>query len=212
MVSIERQGKKVKPCKGEEYEMKQKTNQKVQQMAVIGLLAALVFVFTYLGLDIPSPLGKTKLHFGNVMCLLSGLLFGGLPGGLAAGIGSALFDLMDPAWAPEFWVTFLNKFAMGFVAGFLAEKLRLHPQISNAVAAFCGAMSYCLLYVAKNILWGHFLRGFAWKVAIVETLTVKLPVTLVNALIAVVCSLLLAAVLRPALRRAGVLQATLVKA
>ena len=94
-----------------------KSNEKVQRLVLIGLLAALVFVFTYIGFDVPSPLGKAKVHMGNVMCLLGGLLFGGVPGGLAAGIGSGLFDLMDPAWAPEFWVTAINKFVMGFVAG-----------------------------------------------------------------------------------------------
>lgn len=183
--------------------MNQKTNRKIKLMAVVGMLAALVFVFTYLGLDIPSPLGKTKIHFGNVMCLLSGLLFGGLPGGLAAGIGSALFDLMDPAWAPEFWVTFINKFTMGFVAGIIMQKVKLPGAVRGIVAALAGALSYCFLYVSKNIIWGHYLKGFEWNVAAMETITVKLPVTLVNALIAVACSLLLAAALRPALKKAG---------
>ena len=98
-----------------------RSNEKVQRLVLIGLLAALVFVFTYIGFDVPSPLGKAKVHMGNVMCLLGGLLFGGVPGGLAAGIGSGLFDLLDPAWAPEFWVTAINKFVMGFAAGVLVH-------------------------------------------------------------------------------------------
>lgn len=56
----------------------------VRRLVLVGLMAALVFVFTFIGFDIPSPLGKAKLHLGNVMCLLSGLLFGPLTGGLAA--------------------------------------------------------------------------------------------------------------------------------
>ena len=72
-----------------------------------------------------------------------------------------------------------------------------------------GAVSYCVLYVSKNILSGHFIKGFAWNVAILETVTVKLPVTLVNALIAVVCSVLLAEALRPALQRAGLFRGAL---
>ena len=181
----------------------QKTSVKVEKMVLIGLLAALVFVFTYIGFDVPSPLGKAKVHMGNVMCLLAGMLFGGVPGGLAAGIGSGLFDLMDPAWAPEFWVTAINKFVMGFAAGALVHRLPFTRHVNYWLAGVGGAVSYSTLYVLKNIVWGHFVSGFAWNVAIVETLTVKLPVTLTNALIAVVCSVLLAEALFPALRKAG---------
>ncbi|NMA06377.1 MAG: ECF transporter S component, partial [Ruminococcaceae bacterium] len=60
-------------------------------------MAALTFVFTmFFRIDIPTPLGKTMLHLGNVMCLLSGLLFGPVRGGLAGGIGSMMYDLFDP--------------------------------------------------------------------------------------------------------------------
>lgn len=189
--------------------MEQKNSLAVRRLAVVGMLAAMVFIFTYIGIDIPSPLGKAKVHMGNVMCLLSGLLFGGVPGGLAAGIGSGLFDLMDPAWAPESWITAINKFAMAFVAGTLAKKLPLNRHAGYWVAGVAGAVSYCVLYVSKNILSGHFIKGFAWNVAILETVTVKLPVTLVNALIAVVCSVLLAEALRPALKRAGLFRGAL---
>lgn len=189
--------------------MEQKSNLNVRRLAVVGMLAAMVFIFTYIGIDIPSPLGKAKVHMGNVMCLLSGLLFGGVPGGLAAGIGSGLFDLMDPAWAPEFWITAINKFTMAFVAGALAKKLPLSRHMNYWLAGVAGAVSYCVLYVSKNILSGHFIKGFAWDVAVLETLTVKLPVTLINALIAVVCSVLLAEALRPALKRAGLFRSAL---
>lgn len=183
--------------------MQNKSSLNVRRLAVVGMLAAMVFIFTYIGIDIPSPLGKAKVHMGNVMCLLSGLLFGGVPGGLAAGIGSGLFDLMDPAWAPEFWITAINKFVMGYVAGTLACKLPLKRHARWWVAGVGGAMSYCVLYVGKNLLSGHFIKGFSWAVSFVETMTVKLPTTLVNALIAVVCSVLLAEALRPALQKAG---------
>ena len=61
-----------------------------KQIALIGVLSALVFAATYLHIDIPTALGKTMIHFGNVVCLLGGLLFGPVTGGLSAGIGSAL--------------------------------------------------------------------------------------------------------------------------
>ena len=75
------------------------------------------------------------------------------------------------------------------------------------VASLCGALTYCGLYGAKNILEGALVRGVTWEVAIMETLTVKLPVTLVNAVIAVVCAALLYLALRQPLRKAHVLSA-----
>lgn len=183
--------------------MKQQSGKKVKLMAVVGLMAALVFVFTYIGIDIPSPLAKTKIHFGNVMCLLSGVLFGALPGGLAAGIGSALFDLMDPAWAPGFWVTFINKFAMGFVAGLLFQKLKMNQHGRCMVAALAGSLTYSTLYIAKSVITMHIVEGVAWNAAFLAVSTTKLPVTLFNGVVAVICSVLLAEALRPALKKAG---------
>ena len=191
--------------------MNQKNSNKIRLMAVVGLMAALVFVFTYIGIDIPSPLAKTKLHLGNVMCLLAGLLFGGVPGGLAAGIGSAIFDLMDPLWAPGFWVTFINKFAMGFVAGILYAKLKINPKARCIIAALAGSLTYSFLYISKSLITMHIVEGVTWKAAFLAISTTKLPVTLVNGLIAVVCSVLLAAALRPALKKAGLFRETMTK-
>lgn len=175
-------------------------------MALIGVMAAMVFAMTYVGVDIPTALGKTKLHFGNIMCLLSALLFGPLTGGLAAGIGSALFDVMDPVWAPECWITFLTKFAMAFVAGLLMKKLpegKYRPWAS----ALCGSLTYSVLYIGKNVVDSLVVKGFTWQVTKVEVLAAKVPVTLVNGLLAVVCAALLYAALQPALRKAHVLTA-----
>ena len=189
--------------------MEKKTFFTVRNLALIGVLAAIVFVLTkFISIPIPSPLGKTALSVGNAMCVLSALLFGPAVGGLAAGIGNALVDLTDPAWAPEFWITFINKFLMAFIAGVIMHKVHVGSErVRVWVVSRCGALTYCVLYVAKNILEGALVRGFTWEVAIMETLTVKLPVTLVNAVIAVVCAALLYLALRQPLRKAHVLSA-----
>lgn len=179
----------------------------VRNIALVGVLAAMVFALTkFVSIPIPSPLGKTAISVGNAMCLLSGLLFGPGIGGLAAGIGNALVDLSDPEWAGEFWITFINKFLMAFVCGLVMHKIRLgSDKIRLWIAGLCGALTYCLLYVVKNILTGVFAHSFTWQVAIVETLTLKLPVTLVNGIIAVVCAGLLYLALVQPLRKAHVL-------
>ena len=177
-----------------------------RKIALIGILSAMVFALTkFISIPIPSPLGKTALSVGNSMCVLSALLFGPGIGGLAAGIGNALVDLSDPAWAPEFWITFINKFAMAFVAGVVMHKVHLGSEkVRVWIAGICGALTYCLLYVAKNIITGVVVKGFTLDVSVAETLAVKLPVTLVNAIIAVICAGALYLVLKPALKKAHV--------
>ena len=180
----------------------------VRNITLIGVLAACVFVLTkFISIPIPTPLGKTALSVGNAMCILSSLLFGPAVGGLAAGLGNALVDLSDPAWAPEFWITFINKFLMAYVAGLVMHHTKLGGEKARLwIAGICGTLTYAVLYVTKNILSGVWLKGFTWQVAIVETLTVKLPVTLVNGVLAVICAVFLYLALYRPLRHAHIIQ------
>lgn len=188
--------------------MKQKTSFSIQRLALIGMMAAMVFALTYVGIDIPTGLGKTKIHFGNIMCLLSAFLLGPVGGGLAAGVGSGLYDLMDPMWAPECWITFLTKFVMAFVAGGLMKKLVfLTPRVRVWAAALCGSLSYSVLYLGKNVLESLYVKGCTWQVTQVEVLATKAPVTLFNGVVAVICASLLYTALTPALRKANIMHA-----
>ena len=54
-----------------------------------GVMAAIICVITIFRI----PLGQSKVHFANSMCLLSGLLLGPVWGGAAAGLGSAIYDI-----------------------------------------------------------------------------------------------------------------------
>ena len=188
--------------------MKKESAFSVRGITMIGVLAACVFVLTkFISIPIPTPLGKTALSLGNSMCILSSLLFGPVIGGLASGIGNALVDLTDPAWAPEFYITFINKFLMAYMAGIVMHYVKLGSEkLRVCIAGLCGAVTYTLLYVAKNIISGVFLKGFTWQVAIIETLTVKLPVSLVNGILAVICASLLFFALREPLRRAHLIK------
>lgn len=189
--------------------MKENKYFSVHKIALIGILAAMVFVLTkFASIPIPSPLGKTALSLGNTMCILSALLFGPLTGGLAAGVGNALVDLLDPAWAAQFWITFINKFLMAFVAGLVMHKAGLgRESVRIWFAGVLGALTYCALYLTKNILEGVFVRGFTWEVTVAETLATKLPVTLTNGIIAVVCAGTLYFILKQPLQKAHLLRA-----
>ena len=177
----------------------------IYKIAVIGLMAAMVFIATNFRIEIPTPLGKTMLHLGNVMCILSGLLFGGTIGGLAAGFGSAIFDLFDPAFAPEFWITFIMKFAMGFIAGKISHMKEYNGENRkvNIIAAIVGAAVYVTLYISKTIILQYFILNSNWE-AVIAVAGTKFIVSSVNAVIAVIASLALSLTIRPALKSAGV--------
>ncbi len=177
----------------------------VYKLTAIGLMAAMVFVATNFRIEIPTPLGKTMLHLGNVMCLLSGLLFGSTIGGLAAGFGSAIFDLADPAFAPEFWITFIMKFAMGFIAGKISHMNGFNGEnkTANIFAALIGASCYVALYISKTIILQYVILNSTWE-AVAAVAGTKFIVSSVNAIIAVVVSLLLNISLRPSLKSAGI--------
>ena len=51
------------------------------------------------------------------------------------------------------------------------------------------------------------MKGFTWQVTQVEVLATKVPVTLFNGVVAVICAALLYTALTPALRKANVLHA-----
>lgn len=182
------------------------TSEKTKRLITVALMAALVFIFTYIHIDIPTPLGKTMLHLGNMMCLLSGLLFGGVPGGLAAGFGSMFFDVFDPVYLPECWVTFIMKFCMGFIAGILAHKAFKKLKHGRfALSAAIAAVAYTCLYLTKTLVVNKFILGVEWE-TVLATLITKGTVSGINAVIAAVCAVLLNAGLRPALQKAGLLE------
>ena len=175
----------------------------VKDLAMIGVMAAIVFVGNQIQLPkIPTPLGPTRIHIGNVMCILGGLLFGAVPGGLAAGIGGAIYDLMDPFYAKEFWITFILKFGMAFIAGLIATGKK--TKIKVIAAAVIGALSYVVLYLGKTVIVEYLVMGNPWQ-TVVGVLITKGTASLINALLAMVISVILYYMIEPALKRAGVL-------
>lgn len=183
----------------------------LQTIAMIGLMAALVFVGSKLEIRIPSVLGVTRIHLGNAMCLLSGFLLGALPGGLAAGLGSFLFDLVFwPATPVEWLITFATKFVMGWVAGALSFRggFAGAPKGARyALCGICGALSYVVLYLLKSFVTYAFVLQNPMP-AVRLMLLEKGAASLFNAAIAVILAVPIYLALCPRLRKAGLLPGT----
>lgn len=174
----------------------------VQKIALIGLMAALVFATSGLRITIPLPVDKAAVHLGNVMCVLSGLILGPV-GGLASGIGSFFYDLTDPMYAPEAVITFINKFFIGAVAGGISHAFgRRGRHLGwNTVGAVAGSAAYVMLYMAKSWIVGKYVFDLAAGSAMMTVLIPKLITSLTNGIIACVVAVPLNTALHKALDR-----------
>lgn len=178
----------------------------ILQIAMTGLMAALVFVSSMIQIPIPLPVGNTRLHLGNVFCLLAGFLLGALRGGLAAGLGSFFFDLLNPQYLPSSPFTFVFKFTMAFVCALISHaggRRADHVKL-NFVAAASGSLAYMILYLGKGFVENLLLRmEIAPALAILWT---KFTVSGVNAIIAVIVSVPLCLVIKKALKTSRLLE------
>ena len=153
-------------------------------LALTGLMAALVFIATYFfNIKIYVAGDKTMIGFANVFCILSGLLLGPLYGGIAAGVGSGLFDVLG-GWASSAPVTLINKFAMAFICGLIVwGGDKLGKELSRViVGAVTGSLSYCVLYLGYSYIM-LLLAGSSQQAGAIIIAT-KAGATLANAVIA----------------------------
>ena len=188
--------------------MQQKTIS-TKKIVLTALLAALTVAGSYLRIKVPSVVGTSAFHLGNIMCALSGILLGPAYGGLAAGLGSAIYDMFDPVYISECWITFIMKGAYGVMAGLIAWSGKkpwdtgvrfAYPKA--LLAAVAGALTYAVLYLCKSCFYsGMLIKGLpfdALGVIVIE----KLPATTFNAVVAVVAAPLLAVAISKSLEKA----------
>ncbi len=163
-------------------------NKKLSFIIAVGLMAALCYVGNYLQIKIPNGVLITRVHLGNSMCLLAGILFGGPIGGLASGIGAALYDLFDPVYIISAPFTFLSKFAMGYVAGMIAKSAKrlANETVHMSVAAVLGQLTYIVLYLTKTYIT-QLIIGAEAETALIAV-GVNAITSTINAVLAVIIS------------------------
>ena len=171
------------------------------------LMAAVCFVLTLIFV----PLGESKVHFGNVGSMLSGLLLGPWLGGLASGIGAFFFDLTHGYGIIEAIVTFVSKFLMAMVAGLVAGAWKQEGSLLNkagnvrvVLGCILGGLTYIALYMLKTYIKQRFVAGIPLE-GTWATMLAKLPATAINNGFAAVVTPILYTALRPALNRIGVI-------
>ncbi len=180
--------------------MANKSNQ-AYKIAMVGLLAALSYVvFTYGQVKITLPGGDaTSIHLGNAVCVIGALLVGGFYGGLGGAIGMTIGDLLDPVYIVYAPKTFICKFCIGLIAGFVAHRLGKIDRSTD-----------------KNHILGFTIvaavAGLLFNVMAELTLAWNIAATSINAVTSTIASVVIYMAVRPALRKAGFLDALSVEA
>lgn len=180
----------------------------IYRVTLTAVFAALVFVSSML-LSVPIPVAigdVTRIHLGNIFCLLSGFVLGPVAGGLAAGLGSALYDVTNPAYIASAPFTFAFKFLLAAVCGWVAyargSRAERHGQ--NILAGVAGSAAYMVLYLGKSFIEGLLLGNAL--VPVLVAVGTKAVTSGVNAVIAVVVSVPLCAAVRMALKKSHLLE------
>ena len=176
-----------------------------------GVMAAIICVITIFRI----PLGQSKVHFANSMCLLSGLLLGPVWGGAAAGLGSAIYDITLGGYSFfDALITFVSKFAMAFVTGILyqiwVKKKEEAPDwkkefVPLVISCVIGALTYVALYMLKTWLFKLYVEPVPVD-TIPGIMVAKLIPSLINAAFAVVTAPIFFHAVRPALKAGGILK------
>ena len=178
-------------------------DKKTYKVVFIGVMAAIVFVITYLRI----PFLGSKLSVGNAFCLLSGLLFGPVPGGLAAGLGSFIYDMVGGYDFVQALITFISKGAMACICALVAQTYIKDRPESNAkiiTGSVIGAVSYVILYMLKTFVYGMWVDGLTMDGTLVKMAS-KLPASAINAVAAIIIAPILYKAIAPTLRRMGAL-------
>ncbi len=186
------------------------SNPTIIRIVFTGVMAAIICVITMFRI----PLGQSKVHFANSMCLLSGLLLGPVWGGTAAGLGSAIYDVALGGYSFfDALITFVSKFAMAWVTGILyrtwvlkkGEKSWEKNLLPLIAACVLGALTYVALYMLKTWLFKMYVEPVPVD-TIPAVMVGKLIPSLINAAFAVVTAPIFYHAVRPALKSAGILK------
>ena len=184
--------------------MRKKMNN-VMFVAMVGVMGALVFASNYLYVPLPAIAGTTpRIHMGNIMCLLSGLILGPIPGGIAAGVGSLFFDLTNPLYVSSAPFTLVFKFLMAFVCGSIAWSRGMEAKSfkRNIFAGILGQLTYIILYLGKDLATNLFFNRVEVQTAMFS-LAQKAVTSTINGIIAVVFAVPLSFALRKGLEQAN---------
>lgn len=87
-----------------------------KKLVMLSMFSALVFLGTYIHIEIPIGAGMSMIHLGTTVIFIVAVLIGE-KAFIPAAIGSALMDALNPAFVLWTIPTFIIKGLTGYVAG-----------------------------------------------------------------------------------------------
>ena len=157
-------------------------NKRIFKLCLTTLMIALCYVgFAFIKFTIPTPLGYTSFHMGNVFLLLAALLLGGTEGGIAGAIGMGIGDMLDPVYIAIAPKTIILKI----------EEYEGKKQTTRvAISSFFGALVNIILEPTFGYFYYRFVLNAPEK-ALNALVSFNLVSTSVNAIVAIILSTLL---------------------
>lgn len=186
------------------------SSEHTKRLAYAALFAALAYIgFQFFRIDISVGGEKTAFHLGNTFVVLAALFLGGTWGGMAGAVGLTIADLTSGyvTSAPK---TFFLKLCIGLIVGLVAHTIFHISRAQSAKKVFRTTLIASICGLAFNIvadpLVGYFYKQYLFGLPqdIAKTLA-KLSslTTAVNAVLSVICSVILYTALRPVLEKSG---------
>lgn len=132
----------------------------VKEIAICGLLIAMVFIATmFINIRLPISINGGLIHLGNVILFTVSIVFGRKKGAIAGAFGMGLFDILSgwAAWAP---FTFVIRGTMGFLVGSIANYKGKDGKsfIFNLIAIIVsGVWMIAGYYLTEVILYGNWI-------------------------------------------------------
>ncbi len=184
----------------------------LMRIVLCGLIAALSYVvFTFLQIKIPLPGGdQTSIHLGNAVCVLGALLLGGPLGGLGGALGMTIGDLFDPKYITYAPKTFILKLCIGLITGLVAHRFGKITKTEDTKHIFRYTLLASIAGLLFNVIFDP-LVGYYYKLLILGrpaaelTLAWNVASTTINAVTSTIVSTALYMVLRPSMKKAGLL-------
>lgn len=182
-------------------------NKSVLRLTISAIMMALCYVsFAFLKITIPTPLGYTSFHLGNVMCVVAALLLGGVTGGLVGAIGMGIGDILDPIYIMIAPKTIILKMMIGLVVGAVSHKLFKIKNLEGKKLTRAVAISSAAGMLANMIgepVFGYFYYKYvlnAEEKALSALLGYNLVSTTINAVITVILATTIYLVIRNRLK------------
>ncbi|MCL2592584.1 MAG: ECF transporter S component [Defluviitaleaceae bacterium] len=157
--------------------MQQNKKFNVYTLTTIGIMAALIFVSSrFMQVFIPiTGDDPTRVHAGNGLALLSGLILGPVKGALAATIGFVMHNLTSagsqgPSSIP--W-TILFRFSSIFICGAIAHMggRKAKSFGFNLTACIVASIAYMIMFLGRNFIVDYFMQGFETQVVLTRLFT-----------------------------------------